>query len=114
MRRSLVPNAEKLPGEITLRVVIPETFPREPVEFYPENVNAFPHQDAESGKLCLPEEALAPLDASRLLCYVKWAIQWLKDAANGKLLQPGEPYELPDFSREASEVAVANKCSFDL
>ena len=94
------PNAEKLPGEITLRVVIPETFPSDPVDFYPENVNAFPHQDAESGKLCLPEEALAPVDASRLVCYVKWAIEWLKDAANDRLLQSGEPYELPDFSRK--------------
>ena len=94
------PNAEKVPGEITLRVLIPKTFPMEPMKFYPEDVNAFPHQDAESGKLCLPEEALAPLDASRLVCYVKWAIEWLEDAANGRLLQPGEPYELPDFSRK--------------
>ena len=94
------PNAEKLPRAITLRVVIPETFPREPVEFYPEKVNAFPHQDAETRKLCLREEALAPVDASRLVCYVKWAIEWLEDAANGRLLQSGEPYELPDFSRK--------------
>ena len=94
------PNAEKVPGEIILRVLIPETFPREPVDFYPENVNAFPHQDAETGKLCLREEALAPLDASRLVCYVKWALEWCEDAANGRLLQPGEPYELPDFSRK--------------
>ena len=108
------PNVEKLPGEVTLRVVLPETFPREPVEFYPENVNAFPHQDAESGKLCLPEEALAPLDASRLVCYVKWALEWLKDAANGRLLQPGEPYELPDFSRKLLEVPLPTNVPFIL
>ena len=106
------PNAEKIPGDIPLRVVIPETFPSMPVAFYPENVNAFPHQDAESGKLCLPEEALAPLDASRLLCYVKWAIQWLKDAANGRLLQPGEPYELPDFSRKLLESPLPTNAPF--
>ena len=106
------PNPEKLPGEIILRVVIPETFPGEPVEFYPENVNAFPHQDAESGKLCLPEEALAPLDASRLVCYVKWALDWLKDAANGRLLQSGEPYELPDFSRKLLESPLPINASF--
>ena len=106
------PNAEKVPGEITLRVVIPETFPREPVEFYPENVNAFPHQDAESGKLCLPEEALAPLDASRLVCYVKWTLEWLKDAANGRLLQPGEPYELPDFSRKFLKTPLPTNVPF--
>ena len=106
------PNAEQVPENVTLRVVIPETFPMEPVNFYPENVNAFPHQDAESGKLCLPEEALAPLDASRLLCYVKWAIQWLTDAANGKLLQPGEPYELPDFSRKLLESPLPTNAPF--
>ncbi len=94
------PNAEKVPREVTLRVSIAETFPWASVEFYPENVKAFPHQDAETGKLCLPEETLAPLDASRLVCYIKWAIKWLEDAANGTLLQPGEPYELPDFSRK--------------
>ena len=94
------PNVDEVPREVILRVLIPETFPMEPVEFYPENVEAFPHQDAETGKLCLPEEALAPVDASRLVCYVKWAIEWLEDAANGRLLQLGEPYELPDFSRK--------------
>lgn len=106
------PNAEQVPEKVTLRVVIPETFPMKPVKFYPENVYAFPHQDAESGKLCLPEEVLAPLDASRLLCYVKWAIQWLKDAANGKLLQPGEPYELPDFSRKLLELPLPTNAPF--
>ncbi len=97
------PNPEQVPESVTLRVSIPETFPSEPVDFCPENLNAFPHQDAETGKLCLPEEALAPVDASRLVCYVKWAIEWLKDAANGKLLQSGEPYELPDFIHKLLE-----------
>ena len=100
------PNPEQVPENITLRVSIPETFPMAPVEVFPENVNGFPHQDAETGKMCLPEEALAPVNASRLVCYVEWAIQWLKDAANGKLLQPGEPYELPDFSRKLLEAPL--------
>ena len=94
------PNTGMVPREVILRVLIPETFPMAPVEFYLENVRAFPHQDAETGKLCLREEALAPVDASRLVCYVKWAIEWIKHAANDRLLQPGEPYELPDFSRK--------------
>jgi len=106
------PNAENVPGEIIVRVLIPETFPREPVEFYPKNVNAFPHQDAETGKLCLPEEALAPLDASRLVCYVRWALEWFKDAANGRLLQPGEPYELPDFSQKLLKSPLPTNVSF--
>ena len=106
------PNAGEVPREVILRVLIPETFPMEPVEIYPENVNAFPHQEAESGKLCLPEEALAPLDASRLVCYVKWAIEWLEDAANDKLLQLGEPYELPDFSRKLLKTPLPTNVPF--
>ena len=97
------PNQEEIPSEVPLRVLIPETFPREPVEIYPtfEEVSGFPHQDAESRKLCLPPEYLAPRNTSRLVCYVKWAIEWLEDAANGTLLKPGDPYELPDFSRKS-------------
>lgn len=106
------PNTGKVPREVILRVLIPETFPMEPVEFYPENVKAFPHQDAESGKLCLPGEALAPLNASRLVCYVKWAIEWLEDAANDRLLQLGEPYELPDFSRKLLESPLPTNVPF--
>ena len=106
------PNTGKVPKEVILRVLIPETFPMEPVEFYPENVNAFPHQDAESRKLCLPEEALAPLDASRLVCYVKWAIEWLEDAANERLLQLNEPYELPDFSRKLLKTPLPTNVPF--
>ena len=98
-------NAEGFPGEVPLRVLIPEDFPMAPVDIFPicGEVSGFPHQDAETGKLCLREEALAPLNASRLICYVKWAIEWLKDAANDRLLQTGEPYELPDFSRKFLE-----------
>ena len=96
------PNQEEIPCEVPLRVSIPEVFPRKPVEVFSlsEEVSGFPHQDAESRKLCLPEEHLAPRDAQRLVCYVKWAIEWLKDAANGTLLKPDDPYELPDFSRK--------------
>ena len=93
------PNPEEVPCEVPLRVLIPEVFPRAPIEVFPlsEEVSGFPHQDAESRKLCLPEEHLAPRDAQRLVCYVKWAIEWLEDAANGTLLKPDDPYELPAF-----------------
>ena len=67
-------------------------------------MNGFPHQEAESKKLCLPEEHLAPRDAQRLVCYVKWAIEWLEDAANGTLLKSGDPYELPAFSYGFSSI----------
>ena len=94
------PNQENLPREIPLCVSMPEAFPYAPVDIYPicEEVRGFPHQDAAGlRKLCLHEEHLAPRDASRLVCYVKWAIRWLEDAANGTLVRPGDPYELPDF-----------------
>ena len=93
------PNQADIPGKVTLHVLIPEEFPHGPVNIYTirEEVDGFPHQDAESGELCLHEEDLAPPDASRLVCYVKWAIEWLEKAARGLLLKPGDPYELPDF-----------------
>jgi len=94
------PNQENLPCKIPLCVSMPEAFPYAPVDIYPicKEVRGFPHQDAAGlRKLCLQEEHLAPQDASRLVCYVKWAIRWLEDAANGTLARPGDPYELPDF-----------------
>lgn len=96
------PSRENLPAQVLLRVVMPDGFPYVPVEIYSESeeVAGFPHQDAESRKLCLPEERLAPRDPTRLICYVRWALEWLTDAAAGNLLKPGEPYELPDFSRK--------------
>ena len=100
------PEQEEIPCEVPLRVLIPEAFPRRPVEIFSlsEQVNGFPHQEAGSRKLCLPEEYLAPRDVQRLVCYVKWAIEWLADAANGTLLKPDDPYELPAFSYGFSSI----------
>lgn len=102
------PNREKIPPEVSLLVSISEAFPREPVEIFSisEEVSGFPHQEAKSRKLCLYEEYLAPRDASRLVCYVKWAIEWLEDAGKGMLLKPGDPYELPDFSHSFSQTLL--------
>ncbi|MFX0200558.1 MAG: ThiF family adenylyltransferase [Candidatus Hodarchaeota archaeon] len=96
------PNRAKIPHVIPLRVFIHEAFPLAPVDFYPgcEEVTGFPHQDAESGKICLPQEHLAPRNTKRLVHYVNWVKEWLGDAAQGTLLKPGDPYELPDFSRK--------------
>ena len=111
------PNKEGLPQKVSLRVLMPEAFPWEPVEVFSltDDVKGFPHQDAESGKLCLPEDDFAPRDTSRLVCYVKWAIEWLNDAAKGILLKPGEPYELPDFSRKllAEPIPTPSPLIFD-
>ncbi len=106
------PNQENLPREIPLYVSMPEAFPYAPVDIYPicEEVRGFPHQDAAGlRKLCLHEERLAPRDPSRLVCYVKWAIKWLKDAANGILLKSGDPYELPDFRHTQLDLSLPTK-----
>lgn len=96
------PNKENIPREVSLKVFIEEIFPFKPVEVYSETieVTSFPHQDAESGKLCLPAESNAQVSAERLVTYIKWAKEWIEDAANGTLIKPGDPYELPDFSRK--------------
>ena len=106
------PNENNLPCEVHLCVSIPETFPRKPVDIYPisEEIRGFPHQDAAGlRKLCLREERLAPLDTSRLICYVEWAIEWLKDAANGTLLNLGESHELPDFRNKSTDSSLPTK-----
>ena len=106
------PNDAGIPHEVPLRVLIPEAFPREPVEVVSlsQEVSCFPHQDAESRKLCLPEEALAPRNAYRLVCYVKWTIEWLEDAAKGRLLKPGDRYELPDFRHKRLDSPLLANC----
>lgn len=93
------PNPEDVPPKVLLEAVIPEGFPFVPVDFYSkcEQVAGFPHQSTESGKLCLSEDGFAPQDAGQLVRYVNGAKKWLHDAAHGILIQPGDPYELPDF-----------------
>ncbi len=108
------PNSENLPSEVMMRVRIPSTFPLSKVNFFPEGdeVRGFPHQDAETGKLCLIDEFLAPRNKQRLLRYVGWAKEWLEDAAHGVLLRTGDPYELPDFSRRELADSLPTKRSF--
>ena len=109
------PNPEQVPENVTLRVSIPETFPRAPVDFYPENVKAFPHQDAETGKLCLREEALAPLDASRLVCYVEWAHRMAaKTQQTVDFYNPANRMNYQTLVVNFWSFDVANKCSFYL
>lgn len=96
------PNSEKLPSEVMLRAVLPSAYPFAPVEIFSESpeLRGFNHQDAETHKLCLKEESLAPINQDRLATYVNWATEWVNDAASGNLLPRGHPYELPDFSRK--------------
>jgi len=108
-----IPNAEGLPGAAEVEVSIPGAFPFVPVEVFPVDpaVRGFPHQDAETHKLCLREERHAPCDPSRLCTYVQWTVDWLASAAAGELLAPGDPYELPDFSRRELRPALPSKKS---
>ncbi len=98
------PNKERLPGKITLRAQFSDQWQFHEVSFFPlegeSALRGFPHQDAETGKLCLKPSSDAPWNENRISCYVSWAKEWLIDAANGNLLSPGDPYELPDFSRK--------------
>jgi len=96
------PNKEGIPKNVPMRVLIREGFPLAPIDFYPtcDEVKGFPHQDAETGKLCVHEEREAPCNADRLITYFSWAREWLVDAAMGNLTKDDDPYELPDFSRK--------------
>ena len=100
--RVVQPNDEELPDQVILRIQVPQTYPYVPVEVFSDSpeVRGFNHQDAETHKLCLREESRAPCDHERLSVYIDWALDWLNDAALRKLLPPGDPYELPDFSRK--------------
>jgi hypothetical protein len=95
------PNDEGLPELARLRVRLHATFPYHDVQVYTEDeeVRGFPHQDAETNKLCLFPERMAPFDRRRIKVYLDWAREWLSDAAVGRLLRAGDPFELPDFSR---------------
>ena len=97
------PNSCGVPKEVPLRVVLPEGYPFVPVEVFSEceEVEGLPHQEAESGKLCLRDDRFAERDTSRLATYMQWTKEWLADAARGALLKPGDPYELPDFRHDS-------------
>ena len=96
------PNKKGLPEVVKLEIKLYENFPFSKIECYSlsEEIKGFPHQDAESGKLCLKDERLAPLNENKLVIYISWAKEWLTDAANDTLIKPTDPYELPDFSRK--------------
>ena len=95
------PNAEVITSPVHMRVVTPECFPHAEPAFFAlsKDAHGFPHQDAETGKLCLEDGSRTILDDNRLTTDFDRAANWLRDAAAGQLLRDGDPYELPDFSR---------------
>lgn len=97
----VTPNPEEIPDKVSIRVDIPCTFPCDGPKIFSncKEVQGFPHQDAETGKLCLFDDSRIPRDEQRLLTHIQWTKEWLNDAAMGQLLRAGDPYEIPDFSR---------------
>lgn len=102
-------------------VWIDRAYPRGDIKVYPAIegglVHTFPHMEANEpprpecswrgGKLCLvtPDAVFArlgdrrePADAhERLFWHLQRAVSWVHAAASNKLLQPGDPFELPHF-----------------
>lgn len=101
-------------------VLLDETYPHGCVDFYPSTEGGltvtFPHQarnqgdrdhrEWRAGKLCLdspfggerhPTSVRDPVgDAEvRLRWHIERALDWLASAAAGRLLAPGDPFELP-------------------
>lgn len=106
--------------------LLEEAYPLGSVSFYPATEEGltvtFPHQERNepdetgrgwrSGKLCLdspfrgerrPTSANDPfVDAeTRLRWHVERALDWLDAAAEGRLLAPGQPFELPQRPHNA-------------
>ena len=102
---SVPANDSLMPTTTCVRVVLNDAFPYSSIEIFPisEEMRGFPHQDAETGKLCLHEDRRAAWSERRLLTFLAWAEEWLADAAHGRLLVDGDPYELPDLRRKKVE-----------
>lgn len=91
------PNPAGLPASAEFEVGIPtDPFGRVTLVAVEDAFRGFPHQ-ANDGTLCLEPERDEPSGAARVLSHVRGAIEWVRNAASGLLLQPQEPWELPDF-----------------
>lgn len=114
---------ELIPKSTNWYVHIEDSYPWGNIKFFPAKVNGlegtFPHQNYNgeehsetpwtTGNLCLDTSYRnlrhlgldnEPFDSDhRLLWYFERALNWLQDAAKGKLNNPGDPFELPDFNK---------------
>lgn len=106
-------------------VHIDDSYPWGNIKFYPAKIDGlrgtFPHQNYNGegnkeqpwseGNLCLDTSYrkfrhmgldVEPFDSDyRLLWHFKRALNWLQEADNGKLSNPGDPFELPDFNKSS-------------
>lgn len=102
---------------------IEDSYPWGTIRFYPTKTDGlkgtFPHQNYNeegrkeapwaTGNLCLDTSYsnlkrlgldTEPFDSElRLLWHFERAINWLMDANEGNLINPGDPFELPDFNK---------------
>jgi hypothetical protein len=119
-------------------VHIDDSYPWGNIKFFPAKINGlkgtFPHQNYNGeknkehpwsdGNLCLDTSYRKfkhigldnePFDPDyRLLWHFERALIWLQEAAKGKLSNPGEPFELPDFNKSPLSTIVfcENNVSF--
>jgi len=93
------PNLAGIPSNVIMKFLLQESFPLSCVEVYSlsKEVAGFPHQELLTDKLCLKNDWYAPRTSQKLIKYVQWTIEWLKDAASNNLIDDQDPYELPDF-----------------
>lgn len=107
------PNLSGLGPDVAVRIVLPRAFPWKEAEvlLLDEGEWRFAHMGIDDGKLCLPAaEVWQSHPADSITRIIRDAETWLKDAAQGSLLKPGDHWELPDFrgkeKRPASALAV--------
>lgn len=96
-----VPPMSGFPSNVSLSVYIHPLFPFYDYAVFPDDkeIRGFPHQDSETGKLCLWSDHRLGHSEKRLWNIVRSARLWLNRAADGSLAAADDEYELPDFSR---------------
>ena len=74
-------------------------YPNSDYAVFPENekIRGFPHQDSETGKLCLWPDRVIGYREDRLWQIIRSTKYWIEKAATSEL-SLGETYDLPDFS----------------
>lgn len=124
-----VPQGSRLPESTEWYVLVCSDYPLGSVKFFPSKQNCFsetyPHQLYNGpgptdvpwrlGELCLNTQIRKydryedePFEAeARLLWHGSRAVEWLGDAATGRLAKDGDPFELPQFPGMPKDLAVA-------
>lgn len=127
--RISVPQGSRIPSETEWHVLAEQDYPLGSIKLFPSKQNSFsetyPHQlyngpgtnetTWRTGELCLNTQVRKydryedePFEAEeRLLWHCRRAVEWLNDAANGRLAKVGEPFELPQFPGIGKDILVA-------